>query len=53
MNYSLNSLKGGCTGDYLGDCYRVSIRGILGVTTMDHMVVSVKEWTAIQGDGSK
>ena len=31
MSYSLNSLKGGYTGDYIGDYYRGLSQGIRGV----------------------
>ena len=31
MSSSLNSLKGGDIGDYIGECYMGLLRGILGV----------------------
>ena len=34
MSYSLNSSKGGCIGDYIGDSYMGLLRGIVGVYTI-------------------
>ena len=36
MSYSLNSLRGGYVGEYIGDYYSI-LRGILGVQTIAHM----------------
>ena len=43
MSYSLNSLKGGYIGDYIGFPLRALSKGILGVQTIAHMTGGNKE----------
>ena len=42
MSYSLNSLKGGCIGDYIGDSYMGLLGGIVEVYTIAHIVHNQK-----------
>ena len=37
MSHSLNSLKGGYTGDYIGTTIR-DIKGVLGVSYIPHII---------------